>query len=289
METTPISSSPSNAGEEARALARRKGWRILPPEPPCTCDLGRVQLPAGTWTYCECFRGRRERALDDEQRQVLTANRERALAAALADYRESEMADWTLESYPPEGDQAALAVVKRFVAEWDGKRGLLLLGATFGTGKTGLMVGAMKALIPVIAASPRALALGNWSARFTTMQKLLDELKAGMDEQQERMRTYSQVLLDYRDCYLLCLDDIGVEKLTPFVATVFYTIIDERLKRGLPIFATSNLGLKALEEHLSPRVYSRLLYMVDPLEVTGQDLRRLAAKRRAQAKKGGQH
>jgi DNA replication protein DnaC len=144
------------------------------------------------------------------------------------------------------------------------------------------MVGLIKELLPRIATLERATKLGNWSARFITMVKLLDELKAGMDEQQERMVSYSQVLLEYRDAYLLALDDLGVEKLTPFVANVFYALLDERGKRGLPTLLTSNLGLKALEAHLTPRVFSRLLYMVDTLEVTGPDLRLLAAARRVQ-------
>jgi hypothetical protein len=106
------------------------------------------------------------------------------------------------------------------------------------------------------------------------MLKILAELKGAMGRPTERGEPgFSEVLAEYRDAYLLCIDDVGVEKLTPFVADQFYGIVNERIWKGLPTFMTTNLTLPEQQVHLSPRVWSRLLPKVDLVEVGGPDLR----------------
>ncbi len=92
------------------------------------------------------------------------------------------------------------------------------------------------------------------------------------------------MLAGYRDAYLLCIDDVGVEKLTPLVAEQFYEIVNERVWKGLPTFMTTNLTVTELKEHLSPRVWSRLLPKVDLLEMGGPDLREQEALRQLHAR-----
>ncbi len=206
----------------------------------------------------------------------MRANRERALLNCFK-YCDEELMAYTWDSYPAEGDQDALALVRAIPLAWDGKRGLILTGP-IGTGKTVMMVCLFKALIPIVSRLPRAIEMGNCRARFAPMVNITNSLRGAMNHRNEDGEpSFSEVLQEYRDAYLLCIDDVGVERLTPFVAEQFYAIINERTVRGLPTFMTSNLDAEALREHLTPRVFSRLLPKVDILVVNGPDLRELAA------------
>jgi DNA replication protein DnaC len=221
--------------------------------------------------------------LNEEQQATMVSNRERALSACFSEADE-QILGYTWESYPREGDQDALAYVRAFPGTWDGKRGLILTGG-IGSGKTVSMVCLFRELIPLVARLPRASELGNWRARFAPMLKIIAELRGTLGRREAGGEPgFSEVLADYRDAYLLCIDDVGVEKLTPFVAEQFYAIVNERIWRGLPTFLTTNLALTELKEHLSPRVWSRLLPKVDMLEMSGPDLREIEALWQLQAR-----
>jgi DNA replication protein DnaC len=117
------------------------------------------------------------------------------------------------------------------------------------------------------------------------MLATLEELRGTMNRRDPSGEPgYSEVLAGYRDASLLCIDDVGVEKLTPFVAEQFYGIVNERAWKGLPTFMTTNLTVSELKEHLSPRVWSRLLPKVDLLEMSGPDLREREAMRQLRAR-----
>src|ERR1051326_6588842 len=62
----------------------------------------------------------------------------------------------TLDTFPAEGDQKALAACRAFVQEWDGHRALALTCSRCrAPGKTGLMAGVYKALLPRLQADLR--------------------------------------------------------------------------------------------------------------------------------------
>lgn len=76
---------------------------------------------------------------------------------------------------------------------------------------------------------------------------------------------------------LLILDDLGIERATPYMNEIVYAVIDSRAKSGLPIIVTTNLTseeLKSPAEIKNERIYSRLLGMCIPIEVEGNDRRR---------------
>lgn len=54
-----------------------------------------------------------------------------------------------------------------------------------------------------------------------------------------------------------------------------HKLIDYRTRKELPTWFTTNCSLEELEQLLTPRCYSRLVYRADVLEVTGPDLRKL--------------
>lgn len=71
---------------------------------------------------------------------------------------------------------------------------------------------------------------------------------------------------------ILCLDDLGAEKMSDFKRESLYYLIDERYKNNLSIIITSNFTIQQLDE-LEPRIASRLQEMGKILYFRGQDYR----------------
>jgi DNA replication protein DnaC len=72
---------------------------------------------------------------------------------------------------------------------------------------------------------------------------------------------------------VLCLDDLGAEKLTDFVREIMYYIINEREERILPTVITSNFSLGEIDEYIANRISSRIAGMCEILQFTGKDRR----------------
>ena len=80
---------------------------------------------------------------------------------------------------------------------------------------------------------------------------------------------------------LIIIDDLGVERTTPYMQEVVYSIIDSRDKSGLPLICTTNLSnteLKSPKTMNEKRIYSRLYEMCLFIEVKGNDKRREEAR-----------
>lgn len=72
--------------------------------------------------------------------------------------------------------------------------------------------------------------------RFVTMEKLLRECKACFNGQD----TEANVIGRYTGTKLLCLDDVGKERLTEWSLPIFFSIINERLENNRPTIITTN-------------------------------------------------
>ena len=85
---------------------------------------------------------------------------------------------------------------------------------------------------------------------------------------------------------ILCIDDIGAEAVTPWGRDeVLCSILQYRMQSSLPTFFTSNLDIKALEQHFSithdgveelksRRVIERILQLTDDIEMVSANLRK---------------
>ena len=62
----------------------------------------------------------------------------------------------------------------------------------------------------------------------------------------------------YQGRHLLLLDDLGLERYTPFAAEHLTRLVDGRLTSGLPLVVATNLDRDQMAEHLGDRIASRL-------------------------------
>ena len=118
--------------------------------------------------------------------------------------------------------EAKLALCEAPVKSY--KDGSLLLQGKPGRGKT---YSACAILMDRIDKHP---------VRFVTMEKLLRECKACFNGQD----TEANVIGRYTGTRLLCLDDIGKERLTEWSLPIFFSIINERLENDRPTIITTN-------------------------------------------------
>ena len=105
----------------------------------------------------------------------------------------------------------------------DRGKGLLLQGEP-GRGKT------HAACACLIAEAERHM------VRFTTMDALLRDVRAtfaGMESERD-------VVSRFVNTRLLCLDDVGKERLTEWSMPIFFSIIDSRYANGKPTIVTTN-------------------------------------------------
>ena len=154
--------------------------------------------------------------------------------------------------------QYARRYVGNFAEFQKNGQGLLFWG-NVGTGKT-FLAGCIA----------NALMEKNIPVLMTSFPKLLNAL-GGLysGEKNEYLKSLNQ----YR---LLIIDDLGVERDTPYVLETVYLVIDERYKSGKPFIITTNLLLEKLRnpadlEH--GRIYDRIMERCVPVAFSGKNYR----------------
>jgi len=105
---------------------------------------------------------------------------------------------------------------------------------------------------------------------MTSFPKLLNALGGIYSGERNE---YLQSLNRYQ---LLIIDDLGVERDTPYVLETVYLVIDERYKSGNPFIITTNLSLQELQnpadlEH--GRIYDRIMERCVPVAFSGRNYR----------------
>lgn len=152
-------------------------------------------------------------------------------------------------------------IMKKYVDNFDllakeGK-GMLLYGGV-GTGKTYYACMVANALIDK-----------GYKVYVTNFSTILNELQATFDKQ------------DYIDevCSpnLLVIDDLGIERDTPYGKEQVYNVINKRYELGLPMIITTNMSIdeiKSAKDIGSKRVYERILELCHPIEINGVNHRR---------------
>ncbi len=147
-------------------------------------------------------------------------------------------------------------------------KGLYLYG-NFGCGKTFLI----SALLNELKSQKQI------SCEIVYFPELLRTLKNDWDLYEEKINLYEQV-------DILCIDDIGAEKVTDWGRDeVLGTILQTRMNQNKTTFFTSNLSLEELESHFkasgsvddmlkSRRIMERIKQLAIPMELISENKRK---------------
>lgn len=228
--------------------ARKKGKGDGPKEVPYGCEkcdgFGNVITEGGA-APCECKL--RHLEVERERRagipplfgkKDLSTFQHRARGAA-EDYR---FARWYVEKFSEMNN-----------------RGLLLIGPC-GVGKTHLAIGVLKEL----------LRKGH-SGLFFNIISLLDAIKASYDAD---LKATQGINLEVDlDVDILIIDDLGAEKMSPWVADRLYAIINQRYERNRTLILTTNLDYPRLADRVGQRIISRIYEMCVLHPCKGEDFR----------------
>lgn len=148
------------------------------------------------------------------------------------------------------------------------QKGLYLHG-NFGCGKTYLM-----------AATLNTLARKNIKSAIVFWPDFLRELKSSFQSD------YQDKITELKKVPILCIDDIGAEAQTAWGRDeVLCPILQYRMQESLPTFFTSNLDMKALEQHFSitkdgveivksRRIIERILQLTQDIQMVSKNLRK---------------
>lgn len=198
-------------------------------------------LPPQHAKPCGCSRGRR-------------IEEERANAARWQQIVPRAMREWRLEDTP---DATAGLAVRAWLDADPARTGrnLLLLGEP-GVGKTGLAVGALRWLME------RGVNVG-----FVVLADWLDDQRPAGGE------SGAAAAAKLAKRRVLAVDDVGVEKVSEWVAERVYLLANNRMNAGLPTIWTSNLPVLRLEEAVGPRIARRIMQDGDADVVTVRPVR----------------
>lgn len=152
---------------------------------------------------------------------------------------------------------------RKYAESFDPKNseGLLFYGDC-GTGKSFYAACIVNALID-----------RNFTAKFTSISEIERELWSA-NSKNEVYNYFS--MLD-----LLVIDDLSVERDTPYMQEIVYNVVDMRSRRNKPMVITANFtpaDIKNTQEQWQKRVFSRILGSCIPYAVVGSDRRREKGK-----------
>ncbi len=171
----------------------------------------------------------------------------------------------------PESKQKAMVVkkmaanyVKNFETFQEEGKGLYLYSNTKGSGKTRMAISIGNALMKV----------KKKGVKYTTTIDLLDEIKKTFDK--DSQVTESELIESIKKIDVLILDDVGVENPTPWVKSIFYSILDGRMDNNKITIFTSNMSMEELNH--DDRLKSRIEKMAIPMEFPEESIRSKIAK-----------
>ena len=230
---------------------------------PKQCRVNMLGKPAVVPCICQCEKERLEKEKKRQEAEELQRRIQRLKANGI---QEKHLLDWRFDVAENTRD---IQRARKYVENWQKVKaenlGLLLWGSV-GTGKSFIAACIANALleqgVPVL---------------MTNFSKILNQM-GGMysDERYQYIAPFSHYPL-------LIIDDLGIERNTEYALEQVYAVIDERYKAGLPVIITTNLTMEELrqpEDVAHARIYSRVLEMCTPVQITGEDRRQKIGSRK---------
>ena len=175
--------------------------------------------------------------------------------------------DNTLKATPYNNAKACVAKAKQFVSEFDKeynqreRKNLFIYGVT-GVGKTYLSNCIAKELID----SGHKVMYVSAPAMFELMSDYAYNKSPDNPDIKTRLNKI-------KNDDLLILDDLGTELGNSFTSSQLYTLLNERLTKGLSTVITSNISIKELKDKYDERIYSRIVGEYSLIKLIGEDLR----------------
>jgi DNA replication protein DnaC len=236
-----------------------------PEEVTWECVICGVQEPRSyTWknvtyySYRKCACQRAEEARLEKEKQHL----ERLESHANDTYgwlgtrwNELPLRKKTFENFRSERQLNAYNAAQSFAVE---PSGTLILHGTYGTGKTHLLA----------AICNEALQRYGMRSLFTTSTKLFAAIQQKISNHEDHYSLVERAV----KTPLLALDDVDKAKWSEFREEIYFAIIDERVKRELPIALSTN-RLEELDSFVGGAVYSRLKVGQIAIAMGGKDYR----------------
>lgn len=221
---------------------------------------------------CDCRKARLE-ATDAREQQRRFEQRMKAL-------RRNGITDPAYLQYTFDQDDRKNAqvssVCQKYVENWEEMKsnniGILFYGDV-GVGKSFLACCIANALLKKLV-----------SVSVTNFPRILNILQRSFDDERQsfvdRLQQYS----------LLVIDDLGVERDTPYSAEQVYNVVDTRARTKKPLIITTNLSMKDLQNASTlshKRIYDRVLEMCPiRLKLVGESRRiSIANERKEKARK----
>lgn len=222
------------------------------PEPTRCEDCG-VELESywGTVTWVSPHRCRACQEQHDEEAERL-AEADALARRVYAVAPSPRTARMTFDAYvlTSPSQAAALETVQRGGSVW--------LHGRPGVGKTHLAT---------------AAAIEAASGRHSVERWLVADLMERLRKESMMTEGMDATVRQLSDCHLLVLDDLAVERPSPFVHETLYRIVDSRYDNELRTIVTSNAAPSAVAKSIGARIHSRLVGMCDVVKVEGDDWR----------------
>ena len=135
---------------------------------------------------------------------------------------------------------------------------LLFIGGT-GLGKTFLS-----------ACIARTVADRGYSVDYESASHLFAKLERAKFSGDEEARREAE---RFNACDLLIVDDLGTEMPGQFVTAALYSLVNDRIRLGLPMVISTNLNVDEMSRRYSPQIASRLHGSFNRLTFVGEDIR----------------
>ena len=217
--------------------------------------FGEERMP---YCLCKCETEKRDTEIAELKKQK---EQQRIRELRGMGFPDAEMQNWTFDNDDntnPKVSAIAHKYVENFSKLKEKGKGILFYGSV-GAGKTFISACIANALID----QGYPCLVTNFARLTNTISGMYDGKQAYIDG----LNRFS----------LLVIDDLASERDTEYMNEIVFNIIDARYRSGLPLIITTNLTAQELNNPAQiskQRIYSRLLEMCIPVEISGTDRRK---------------
>lgn len=173
-------------------------------------------------------------------------------------FHDPALYNWSFKN--DNGKSSNIKEAKKYVEEWNAmfsKNIGLLLWGDVGTGKTFFAACIANQLIE-----------NNIAVRMTDFSTILNDLYKAEDK--------NRYISDLVSVELLIIDDLGIERDTPYALEQVFSVVDARYRSNRPLIITTNLSLSEIKnptDVMHKRIYDRVLEMCVPIKFMGNSMR----------------